>query len=372
MPGDWYNWGQYYDRFDAAKEPNEPNRFGWIVEVDPYDPHSTPKKRTALGRFKHEGCSVTITKDGTVVAYSGDDERFEYIYKFVASKKFNPNDRAANMDLLEEGTLHVARFDADGTLEWLPLVYGEGPLTAANGFMDQGDVVIEARRAADLLGATKMDRPEDVEVNPKTGKIYAMLTNNSKRKADQLDAVNARAENQWGQVVEMTAPEGNHAASKFSWAIVVQGGNPADAKAGGRFNEATSNNGWFACPDNVAFDGSGRMWVATDQGEAWKKTSGTADGLYAVETEGEGRGTSKFFFRVPIGAEMCGPCFVPDDQALFVSVQHPAVDGAKDFEPFKRVSTFEDPATRWPDFKQGVPPRPSVVVITKQGGGKIA
>lgn len=372
FPGEWYNWGVYHDRFDIAKEPNESNRFGWIVEIDPYDPTSTPKKRTALGRFKHEACQIALGKDGTVVAYTGDDERFDYVYKFVAAKKFDPRNRAANMDILETGTLYVAKFKADASVEWLPLVHGQGPLTAEKGFPDQATVLINARLAADALGATKMDRPEDIEVNAVTGKVYVILTNNSRRKPEQVDATNPRAENNWGHIVEILPENGNHASTKAEWTILVRGGNPADAKVGAQFHADTSANGWFSCPDNAAVDHRGRLWITTDQGENWKKASGTADGVWAVETEGDLRGLSKMFYRVPVGAEMCGPCFTTDDRTLFVAVQHPATDGVDQWEGFKgKLSSFEDPATRWPDFKPNMPPRPSVVAITKKDGGVI-
>lgn len=372
FPGEWYNWGQHHDRFDIAKEPNESNRFGWIVEIDPYDPTSTPKKRTALGRFKHEACQIAVGKDGTVVAYTGDDERFDYVYKFVASKKFNPKNRAANMDVLADGTLYVARFKPDATVEWLPLMHGRGPLTAEKGFPDQATVLINARLAADALGATKMDRPEDIEVNAKTGKVYVMLTNNSRRKPEQVDATNPRAENNWGHIVEILPENGDHASTKGHWRILLRAGNPADAAVGAQFHADTSANGWFSCPDNAAVDNRGRLWVTTDQGENWKTASGTTDGVWAVETEGDRRGLSKMFFRVPVGAEMCGPCFSPDDRTLFVAVQHPATDGVDQWDKFQgKRSSFEDPATRWPDFKPDMPPRPSVVAITKKDGGVI-
>lgn len=371
VPGNWYNWGQHFDRFDVTKEPNEANRFGWMVEVDPYDPESVPKKRTALGRFKHEGAAFVLNNDGRVVVYSGDDERFEYVYKFVTAKRFNPNDRRANFNLLDEGTLYVARYNVDGSVDWIPLVHGQGPLTAANGFNSQADILIETRRAADLLGATKMDRPEDIEAHPSNGRVYVMLTNNSRRKAEQIDAANPRASNEWGQVVEMVVSNGDHAAVKCQWSLLLQAGNPADPKVGGKYHPATSKNGWFACPDNAAIDPQGRLWITTDQGSAWEKASGTADGVWAVETEGPNRGLSKMFFRVPIGAEMCGPCFTPDGKTLFVAVQHPATDGGTKFTKSGKGSTFEDPATRWPDFQPDMPPRPSVVVITKKDGGLI-
>ncbi len=370
VPGGWYGWGRFYDRFNVNGVPNEPNRFGWMVEIDPMDPKSTPKKRTALGRFKHEGASVIVNKDGRVVVYSGDDERFDYVYRFVSAGTFKEGDRAANLDLLDEGTLSVARYNADGSVEWLPLVQGQGKLTAENGFPDQATVLINARLAADALGATKMDRPEDLDTNPAPGKIYVMLTNNSRRKADQVDGPNPRAENAFGQVLEMTAPEMDHTADRYTWELLMVCGDPSKAEVGARWNPATSANGWFASPDNCAIDAAGNLWVTTDQGEAWAK-SGTADGVWAVGTEGEARGMGKMFFRVPVGAEMCGPCFTPDGKTLFVAVQHPATDGAKDYAPFGRASTFEDPATRWPDFKDGMPPRPSVVAITKDDGGVI-
>lgn len=364
VPGNWVNWGAYYDRFDVVKEPNEANRFGWMVEIDPFDPAATPKKRTAMGRFKHEGAGTIVNKDGKVVAYMGDDERFDYLYRFVTDGQFDPNNRAANANLLDSGVLSVARFNSDGSMEWLPLVHGQGPLTAANGFANQAAVLVNARLASDALGATKMDRPEDVEANVKTNKIYLMLTNNNKRTAEQIDAANPRADNKFGHVVEMTPPDGDHAAAKYNWDILVKCGDPSIAEVGASFSSATTKNGWFGMPDNCAIDADGRLWIATD-GNSMKAT-GRADGLWAMETDGEMRGTSKLFFRVPVGAELCGPAFTPDGKTLFLAIQHPAEEDAEG-----NAGSFENPPTRWPDFAAGMPARPSVVVITKDDGGSI-
>jgi secreted PhoX family phosphatase len=321
-----------------------------------------------MGRFKHEGAANIINRDGRFIVYQGDDERFEYVYKFVTEAAVDHADPARNRDILDHGKLFVARYDADGTGEWLPLVFGQGPLTAANGFFTQADVMIETRRAADLLGATKMDRPEDVEANPRTDKVYVMLTNNSRRKGDQVDAANPRAENRFGHIIEMLPDGRDHASTRFTWEILVRCGDPAIARVGATFNPNTTKDGWFGMPDNCAVDAEGRLWIATD-GNSMART-GRADGLFSMETEGQARGTSKLFFRVPSGAEMCGPEFTPDMETLFLAVQHPGEADADD--PDARPASFHAPSTRWPDFRPGMPPRPSIVVVTRRGRGKIA
>lgn len=167
VPGGWCAWSRFRDRFEGTTEPNEPSRFGWVVEIDPHGPNAAPKKRTALGRImKHEGAENVLNGDGRVVVQMGDGERFDHVHKFVTPSTFNPGDRAATMDLLDEGTLFVARCNEDGTGEWLPLVHGEGPLTEENGFASQAEALIHARLAGDALGATKTDRPQGISPGP--------------------------------------------------------------------------------------------------------------------------------------------------------------------------------------------------------------
>jgi uncharacterized protein len=354
---DSYGWLRHHARFDVSKEPHEPLRFGWVVEIDPYDPQSVPVKRTALGRFKHEAATVVITPGGHAVVYSGDDERFEYLYKFVSAGRYNPANRAANMQLLDAGTLYVARFRDDGTGIWLPLIFGQGPLTPANGFTSQAEVLINARYAADLLGATKMDRPEDIEVNPKTGKVYAVMTNNTWRKPDQVDAANPRADNKYGHILEMVE-DGEHATATFRWELFMACGNPAVPEHRAAYQGHT-DGGWLAAPDNLAFDESGRLWIATD---GQPGTIEANDGVYVVDTEGPQRGRPRLFLSGPVGCEVCGPAFTPDFRAFFVAIQHPG-EG--------KGSTFAQPASRWPDQQADMPPRPSVVAIYRQDGGKV-
>lgn len=370
VPGGWYAWGKYYDRFNIDKEPNMPNKYGWIVEVDPRNPDAKPIKHTALGRFRHEGAETTISKDGKLVIYSGDDNRFDYQYKYVSGGTVTDETAVFGSSLFSDGTLYVARFNEDGTVDWLPLVHGEGPLTAENGFNDQGDVMIDTRIAADLLGATPMDRPEDAQPGP-NGTAYLMLTNNTRRTPEQVNAANPRPESSFGHIIEIKEDGEDHAATKGTWSILVKCGDPTIEEVGAQWNPETSESGWFGSPDNAAMDADGRLWISTDQGSSWGKT-GKSDGLYALETEGDLRGHSKLFFRCPVGGELCGPYFHDSGETLFLAVQHPGTDGTKDFAGFERDSTFEDPATRWPDFDPAMPPRPSVVVVTKQGGGKIA
>ena len=358
-----YLWGHHFDRFNLNKEPNEANRFGWIVEIDPYDPKSTPVKRTALGRCKHECATTAVSHDGRVAVYSGDDERMDYVYKFVTRDAYNAHTPEANRDLLDHGTLYVARFEADGKMRWLPVVFGLGPLTKANGFENQGDVMIELRRAGDLLGATPMDRPEDVEAHPVTGRVYVVLTFNERLKPDQVNAANPRGPNRHGHIIEIVPPMVNgkpdHAAMECAWEFFILGGDPKKPEHGARYHGPVTDNGWIAAPDNVAFDPKGRIWIVTDGQEY---SAGFADTAYAAETSGPRRGVTRAFFACPRGAEICGPAFTPDGKTLFLAIQHPGNETG---------STYDKPSTRWPDFKPDMPPRPAVVAITKADGGEI-
>jgi len=354
--GRYADWGRYFERFHLDKEPNEPNRFGWIVEIDPYDPSSTPVKRTSIGRCAHECATTAVSHDGRVAVYSGDDARMEFVYKFVTRDKVG-----TSRDLLDHGTLYVARFEANGKMRWLPLAHGQGPLTAANGFASQADVVIDARRAGTLLGATPMDRPEDVEPNPLTGNIYVVMTFNERRTAAQVDPANPRANNKWGHIVEIIPPrvggKPDHTATECDWGFFIIAGDPSKPEQGARYPNAPSANGWVAAPDNVAFDPKGRIWISTDGQD---DVGGFNDSLYCAATSGPARGATRCFFTSPVGSEVCGPEFTPDGKTLFLAVQHPG-DG----------STFDKPSTRWPDFRPDLPPRGSVLAITKADGGEI-
>ncbi|MFC3053155.1 PhoX family protein [Kordiimonas pumila] len=345
-----YGWPGYDKRFDIATEPNEPNRFEWVVELDPYDPAAVPVKRTALGRFAHEGAHCTLAPDGRVVVYMGDDWEFEYCYRFVTDRAYNPDNRIANKDLLDEGVLSVACFSEDGTVLWKSLVYGKGPLTAANGFADQGDVLIQTRRAADLLGATPMDSPEGYMPDPSTGKVYITLSGNEDRAEATVNAANPRAMNKSGHLLELTPPDSgagpDHAATMFEWQVRLL--CDEDTMKASGFHPATKTNGYFYAPDNINFDPEGAMWICSDgpnvRGE---------DGLWKMETRGENAWLSQLFFLSPQGAECCGPAFTPDGKTMFVAIQHPGQDSA----------SIKDAITRWPDFVDGEPPRPSVIAV---------
>lgn len=369
---DYHQWGRFEKRFDLASEPNEANRFGYVVEVDPHDPKSVPLKHSALGRLKHESANIHVVPDGpaagTVVAYTGDDERFEYIYKFVSSRKIREGDsaeaRRENMRILSEGTLYVASFtsdkpttvtDAAGSGRWHKLltVDADGAATSHIKGMTPAEVAVFTRLAADKAGATKMDRPEDIEPHPTTGKVYCALTNNDKRGTDGkpgADAANPRNENKNGQILEI---DDDHTGEQFTWDLLLVCGDPAaaDTYYGGFDKKQVSP---ISCPDNVAFDPHGNLWISTD-GNALESN----DGLFAVALDGPRRGETKQFLTVPRGAETCGPIIT--DKRVVVCVQHPGEDDD---------ATVEKPFSHWPDGGDAQP-RPSVVAVWKDGDGAI-
>lgn len=346
-----YAWYKIDPRFAVAREPNEPNRFGWVVEYDPYDPKSVPVKRTALGRFKHETATCALANDGRVVVYSGDDDYFEYLYRFVSEDRAD----SGNKDILDRGELQVAKFHDDGLLHWIPLVHGERGLTQENGFYSQADVLIEARRAGDVVDATRMDRPEGIAIHPQTQAVYVSLTKNPKR--EEADAVNPRKANKAGHIITLHPPGGDHGSTRFRWEIFVLAGDPDTDRPD--YGARPGKNDWFGNPDNLAMDSQGRLWVATD---GMPEANHIANGLYAMPTQGESRAAPKCLIRAPRGAEVTGPCFTPDGKTLFLSVQHPGEEEG---------STYDRPSTRWPDFRPDMPPRPAVIAITRKAGGKI-
>jgi secreted PhoX family phosphatase len=359
-----FRWHKFDTRFDAAKHPNEPNRFGWVVEIDPRDPASTPVKRTALGRFKHEGAAVVLSKNRHVVVYMGDDEPFEYIYKFVSKEPFNGAGEAGNKTLLDQGTLYVAKFNDDGGGEWLPLVHGRNGLTAEKGFNSQAEVLIKARLAADTVGATKMDRPEWIAVHPETQEVYCALTNNSKRGADSVNKVNPRASNAMGHILRWCEAESDPASTRFRWDVFVLCGDSANSDPNHRGNVSGDA---FGSPDGLAFDGFGRLWVATDISTAILNTGPYArignNQLLAVDIQTR---KAHRFLTGPVNCEVTGITWTPDYRTLFVNIQHPG-------EPHDARTDPAQPKARssWPDGASGRRPRSATLVIRRKGGGRI-
>ncbi|MFF8968881.1 PhoX family protein [Streptomyces sp. NPDC014995] len=373
-------WERFDKRFDVAQEPNEVHRFGYVVEFDPYDPASTPRKHTALGRFKHEAATVRLTHDGRPVVYSGDDERFDYFYKFVSSKRMRHGTSRAvrehNLSLLDEGTLYVAKLtgdspaleidgtgklpgdgEFDGAGEWIPLATAtaKGAVSHVAG-MTAAEVFVFTRLAGDKVGATKMDRPEDIEPSPVTGKVYVALTNNSNRGVGtnaKADEANPRNANKHGHVLELTERWNRPESTTFAWSLFLVAGDPDDPAtyfAGFPKDDVSP----ISCPDNVAFDPYGNLWISTDGAQL-----GSHDGLFGVATRGARRGELKQFLTVPNGAETCGP--IIQERRVLVAVQHPGeIDGA----------SVEKPASTWPDGP-GRLVRPAVVAVWREDGADI-
>jgi uncharacterized protein len=366
--GAGYRWHEFDTRFDAAIEPNEANRFGYVVEIDPFNPNSTPVKRSALGRFKHEGATVTLAQDGRVVVYLGDDERFEYVYKFVSDGRYNPNNREANFDLLDRGILYVARFAADGSGEWIELTAGKNNLTAANGFPDQASICVRTRQAADLVGATKMDRPEWIAVNPQNKEVYITLTNNSNRGVGTnaaTDAANPRANNTFGHIVRWVENGGDPAALRFAWNIFVQAGDPASTDPNKRGN---IKGDVFGSPDGLWFDQRGVLWIQTDVSTS---TLGRGDyinfGNNQMLAANTRTGEIRRFLTGPNGCEITGVVCTPDGRTMFINVQHPGESPSENSDPNNTTAI-----SSWPDGPgRAGRPRSATVVIRRNDGGVI-
>lgn len=344
--GSWLPWWQFDDRFDLSRHPNEANRFGWVVEIDPLDPTSTPVKRTALGRKRQESATCVVARDGRVAVYMGDDSRFEFIYKFVSRDAVRPGGLAANRDLLDHGTLYAARFDAGGAGRWLPL-----PATA--------EACIHARLAADAAGATPMDRPEWVAVHPTTGEVYITLSNNTQRGdagRPAPDTANPRARNQFGHIVRWGEAGGDAAAERFEWETYVLAGDPAVPGAGTRYPATDADA--FGAPDGLHFDSGGLLWIQTDMsGSAMNRGDFARLGNNQLLCANPATGSIRRFLTGPRGCEVTGCVVTPDRRTLFVNIQHPGETSDDGGAPRQGG---------WPD---GGLPRSATVVVRREDGG---
>jgi secreted PhoX family phosphatase len=395
-----YRWHEADDRFNADTNPLEPNLFGWVVEIDPWDPRSKPVKRTALGRFKHESAQLVVDRHDRVAFYMGDDERNEYVYKFVCAQKLNRRNNKANRGMLDHGTLYVAKFNADGSGKWLPLVWGKNGLTAENGFASQAEVLIKTRQAADRLGATMMDRPEWAAAHPVTGDVYLTLTNNSRRgntpvssnlpdgttnaasANPPVDAANPRPDNDFGHIIRWREAGRSVTATSFKWDIFVQCGDKDTTKTlGGSYTpgeyggqsvgyQGDINGDDYGAPDGLWFDKDGRLWIQTDQvGNATGDfTNIGGNVMMCADPE---TGETRRFLTSPKNCEVTGVISTPDGRTMFVGIQHPGEDWS---------TSFTDNST-WPDSGRNgsttftgssvAKPRSGVVVITRDNGGVI-
>ena len=394
-----YRWHLVDPRFDVNATPNEPNRHGWIVEIDPFAPAGQAVKRTALGRFKHENAECVIAPGGKAVVYMGCDERNEYVYKFVSAGTFdaaNPTS-ANNRNLLAEGTLYVARFDAGatagdnmGTGVWIPLVFGQNGLTAENGFTSQADVLIRARQAADRVGATMMDRPEWVAANPKkAGEVFLTLTNNSRRggttsnAADgsttagsarpATDEANPRANNVWGHIVRWNETAGDGGtATTFTWDIFVLAGQPSVTDARKPSANITLDN-LFNSPDGLAFDSFGRMWIQTD-GANSNTGDFAGNGNNQMLVADPATKEIRRFLVGPAGSEVTGITWTPDRKTMFVNIQHPGEVGSHpnrpaDYAGDNWIARNANAFSRWPDGATAQRPRSATVIVRRTDGG---
>lgn len=370
-----YLWHTTDKRFRTDEEPNEPNRFGWVVEIDPFRPNSTPVKRTALGRIKHEGAWVQEARNGRVVVYMGDDERNEYIYRYVSNLPWKQA-RRQGINPLDDGILYVAKFHADGTGEWLPLT-PDNPRLAG---WSLNDILINTRGAADAAGATMMDRPEWIDTFPNRLTAIATLTNNSRRGSNPpsvnnpdgsttagsarppVDAANPRAINNYGHIIRWYYRQ-DWTEPTFGWDIFALCGDPANPAHG-----STIFGDKYGSPDGIYVDPSGLIWIQTDI-----STNTINSGNYAgfgnnmmLAAHPETRETRRFLVG-PNQCEITGVFMTPDRRTMFVGIQHPGE--RPDDLPGDPLNPKQ--FSSWPDGPDGGRPRSSLVVVTKNDGGII-
>jgi len=351
---DWgYGWARVDERFDVAKNPNEPNRAGYVVEIDPREPSSNPKKRTALGRFKHENAEVVINPDGRIVVYMGDDERGEFLYRFVSEGVYAPG--GSTDDLLETGKLYAAKFHDTGAGEWLELN------AETSGMASDAEVAIHSRIAASTVGATTMDRPEWVTANPKAPEVYVALTNNKNRgikpnaggDLTPVGGPNPREGNKYGQILRWRPNGGDHTSNGFAWDLYVLAGNPdvhQDDRAG---SDNVSAGNMFNSPDGIKFDSNGILWIQTD-GNYSNEGDFAGHGNNQMLAGDPATGEIRRFLVGPNECEVTGLTWSPDRRTMFVGIQHPGEKGN----------------SHWPEGGDAVP-RSAVVAITRDDGGLV-
>jgi len=364
-----------HPRFNADLEPNEPNRFGWVVEIDPFRPWTTPVKRTALGRLKHEGAWVQETRDGKVVVYMGDDERNEYIYRYVSNLPWR---RALKRGIhpLDDGILYVARFNADGTGEWLPLT----PDNPALQGWSIADILINTRGAADAVGATMMDRPEWIDTFPESLTVVGTLTNNNRRGTTPVsvnnpdgstaagsarppvDEPNPRINNVYGHIIAWSYDE-DFSEPDFDWEIFALAGDPSVPAHG-----STVVGDKYGSPDGLYVAPSGRLWIQTDVSTSTINAGdyagfGNNQMLCADPTTGE----TRRFLVGPKQCEVTGVFTTPDETAMFVGIQHPGETPNEAPNDPANPKAFSS----WPDGAAGGRPRSACLVITRDDGGPI-
>jgi secreted PhoX family phosphatase len=394
------------DQYDLALNPTGGALYGWTVEVDPYDPTFVPRKRTALGRRKGECATTALTKDGRVAVYAGDDQRDEFVYKFITKGRYNPSNRLANRDLLDEGTLYAARFEANNEGRWIALTLEAANAAAAAAkqpqFSDLGDVLVRARHAARLLGATPMDRPEDVECPVAEdwtglGSVLIACTENLRRAS--AEPANPRRTmvdgddlqpNPTGHIVRIDEANADQGALEFTWDIFALAGDPSAAQTQvasvdgveGPANTSVAVDGVlsftgsrFARPDNVTFDTRGHVWISTDGSRT--VFGDCNDGVYCASLAGGPPREIKRFLVGPVGAEICGPLFVPGERTFMCAIQHPGEDDVmnRDFQPEFRAGKRQTPASAFPEGRADrgstAWPRPAVITVRRKDGGLI-